>query len=143
MSLESIKEAREKINKLQVELSEQVKLGFHEEAQKLFDQFPGLIGFRWTQYTPYFNDGDPCRFRASTDYPEIAFDEIADEDDPDEKYVEHYAPKESKEPSDVAARGVKEFLCVFDDHDYEEMFGDGVQVTVTAEGIETDDYDHD
>lgn len=28
----------------------------------LFDKYPTLEAIRWEQYTPYFNDGDPCEF---------------------------------------------------------------------------------
>lgn len=33
-------------------------------------------------------------------------------------------------------------LCDMD-REMQSMFGDGVQVTVTASGVETEDYDHD
>ena len=33
-------------------------------------------------------------------------------------------------------------LCSMD-REMQNMFGDGVQVTVTASGVETEDYDHD
>ncbi len=29
----------------------------------LFEANPTILGFRWQQYTPYFNDGEPCVFR--------------------------------------------------------------------------------
>lgn len=33
-----------------------------EAAQALFDNHPELHATGWRQYTPYFNDGDPCSF---------------------------------------------------------------------------------
>jgi len=34
---------------------------------ELFAQAPKLKSVSWTQYTPYFNDGDSCEFSAHTD----------------------------------------------------------------------------
>jgi len=33
-----------------------------ELFQKAFDEIPSLQSIEWTQYTPYFNDGDACVF---------------------------------------------------------------------------------
>ena len=30
--------------------------------KEVFDLFPEITTIRWTQYTPYFNDGDTCEF---------------------------------------------------------------------------------
>ena len=30
-------------------------------------EFPGITASSWTQYTPYFNDGDPCEFHVYAD----------------------------------------------------------------------------
>ena len=53
-------------------ISEQAELQkkFQTEAQKLFkettkeffDKNPDITAFTWVQYTPYFNDGEPCEF---------------------------------------------------------------------------------
>ncbi len=34
----------------------------------LFAAFPGMTAVEWAQYTPYFNDGDPCIFRLNDPY---------------------------------------------------------------------------
>lgn len=41
---------------------------FKEACSLLFDNLPDLKSFGWRQYTPYFNDGDPCVFRAYCKY---------------------------------------------------------------------------
>jgi hypothetical protein len=38
---------------------------------ELFAEAPTLKSFGWTQYTPYFNDGDTCEFGVHIDYPYI------------------------------------------------------------------------
>src|SRR5688572_30748584 len=35
-----------------------IKVAFRD----MFEKHPDLISLRWTQYTPYFNDGDACTF---------------------------------------------------------------------------------
>ncbi len=46
----------------------------------------GIGGFKWHQYTPYFNDGDPCVFSPSA----YNYDE-GDEEDTDDHYMEWFA----------------------------------------------------
>lgn len=40
------------------------KDAINEGAGDLFKKHPKLQQFGWRQYTPYFNDGDPCSFSA-------------------------------------------------------------------------------
>lgn len=35
---------------------------FQEEIRNIQKQYPEMEGVVWTQYTPYFNDGEPCEF---------------------------------------------------------------------------------
>jgi hypothetical protein len=65
------------IEKIKAELAafEKKKQAFVTELRKefptmfteLFAQAPKLKSVSWTQYTPYFNDGDTCEFSANTD----------------------------------------------------------------------------
>ncbi len=50
--------------------------------------------------------------------------------------------EEAPESREVA-RAIKEVLNVFDDDDFENLFGDHVTVIVTAKGAQAEDYDHD
>lgn len=45
--------------KFQENAQEAMKAAF----QEVFDFHPEITAFRWTQYTPYFNDGEECTFR--------------------------------------------------------------------------------
>lgn len=86
----------------QRELEEEMKAA-GEEALKdyfkeIFEQNPDLLAVRWHQYTPYFNDGDPCEFGVGEPYFRIAgFEdendwEYSDEDDDGEYgYVSSYS----------------------------------------------------
>lgn len=93
----------------------------------MFAKYPELKTISWTQYTPYFNDGDPCTFRANTEYPDIN-----DEDIP-------YADK-NRTPMQ---NEVVELLETFDGEELQQMFGDHVRITMTKAGTEIDSYDHD
>lgn len=57
-----LKELRKEERKIQKELGEVAKKAFKVGYKELFEKYPDLKSFSWTQYTPYFNDGDPCYF---------------------------------------------------------------------------------
>jgi hypothetical protein len=81
------------IEKIKAELAafEEKKQAFVTELRKefptmfteLFAQAPKLKSVSWTQYTPYFNDGDTCEFSAHTDDLAINGASHYDEDDED------------------------------------------------------------
>lgn len=63
---DKLKVASEKIDEQRkVQLAENKKL-FMEAVNELFDEHKELMGIRWRQYTPYFNDGDTCVFRVGS-----------------------------------------------------------------------------
>lgn len=136
---------------------------FKQQAKGLFEQFPTLEAFSWTQYTPYFNDGDSCEFSVRNDEPLTKFagqDKlqhnyystkkfVIDTDSaPDKygrqhhKYVEVELTDEQRAANATGA-AVNAFLRQFDEEQYKDMFGDHAQITVTKEGIDVDSYDHD
>lgn len=43
--------------------------------------YPEVTGIAWTQYTPYFNDGEPCVFRAGEPYFCFEGVELSDEEE--------------------------------------------------------------
>lgn len=69
-ALDELRKKRDDINK---QLQEQAKTLFLESAKSVFENHPDLKSFSWTQYTPYFNDGDTCEFSAHTDDPYIQY----------------------------------------------------------------------
>jgi hypothetical protein len=56
--------------------------------------------------------------------------------------VEVDNPEYDKELTE-AVNKVKKFLNLFDEEFYQTQFGDHVKITVTPNGIETEDYDHE
>ena len=114
-----------------------VKEAFLEAYNEVFKKYPNIESFSWTQYTPYFNDGDECTFSAQTEYPQLTF---TDGTEIDINYGEGDADAEVV-AKEIAA--VKTFLAQFDESDYEEMFGDHVRVVVSRKGAKIEGYDHD
>ena len=128
-------ELKQKLADLRTEMQTVAKKYFQDNAKGLFATHSILERFAWTQYTPYFNDGDPCEFSAHVDYPEVNDDE--------EFFYYSDSKKKPTDPFTVAGLAVVEFLKAFSGDDLEEMFGDHCKVTVTREGVEVEEYDHD
>lgn len=140
---------------------------FKDTMKEFFDKNPGITALKWTQYTPYFNDGDECVFRVNDVYftnapaDELenvsAWGEYEGEDETvwvvsnmrhifTSKYYEDEAAKIQ------AAGGVDVDSCnlidkMISSSEMEdimwEMFGDHVQVTATRDGFDITEYEHD
>ena len=65
-----LKELKKEEKKIKKELSGLAKKVFKCGSKELFEKYPDLKSFSWTQYTPYFNDGDPCYFHSYHSDPE-------------------------------------------------------------------------
>lgn len=157
--ISEIKEKQAEIKKLQNELQKRTADIFLSSFKVLFEENPRLKSFGWTQYTPYFNDGDTCTFSANTDYLYINGEHEDDADWSQEKKVISWGTYnrdkrvyegriEQDNPNYIpelanASKKVKKFLGVFDDEFYRRQFGDHVQITITENGITTDNYEHD
>lgn len=172
--MSTLKELLSEINEKRIKLDEELKLisgqFFSEQSKALFEQFPTLKSFSWTQYTPYFNDGDECTFGANTDYPTVRLeavkptededeftDEFEDEDDDyvsiynvektaDGKYIDKYSAsgEEITDQKKIITYEVAQFLQEFQDDAMKMMFGDHVRVTVYRDGsVLQDEYEHE
>jgi len=65
------KDLRAKIAAAKKEMETTAKNLFKEMSSAFFTENPDIMGFGWTQYTPYWCDGDVCTFSANTDYPTV------------------------------------------------------------------------
>jgi hypothetical protein len=140
-------ELQEQIKKLQAEAAEQVK----PLLQQFVQDNPGVSGIRWNQYTPYFNDGETCTFTVHE--PRFQFggqEEGGDYEDgffdlPWDYGSEYYADFRAACPDrDLCekCRSLATELRGMDDA-LLALFGDHVQVTVTKDGVEAEEYEHD
>jgi len=130
-----------------------------EMANDIFDAFPVVRAIQWTQYTPYFNDGDPCYF--SVNEARIALNEDFMESlQASEKQCLYECRDDFMEfsyrlddhPDSPTAKVLKkikkalgEFQGVLNDlsEAMEEAFGDHQQITITRDGVESEEYSHD
>jgi hypothetical protein len=159
---EKLKELKEKQSQIS-DIKKQVldlSSGIFEDFYKyIFEKYPTLESFGWTQYTPYFNDGDTCIFSVNTDYISVN-DEYVDEAKwSSEVNVINWGnwnrelkvyegrveePNPNYDPVLTAASNeITNFLGNFDNDFYLSKFGDHASITVTKDGVDISDYDHD
>jgi hypothetical protein len=136
--------------------TEQRPLSDLEPALRAVLDDPLIVEFGWRQYTPYFNDGDPCVFSPG----ELWFRTTQDEDTSELELWYHPtlgAQRWSaatgthldveRSPDVVATRTRCEKLSALINSDaFDEVlldaFGDHARVTVRRTGISVDFYEH-
>lgn len=132
---------------------------FDDWCKTVFDKYPKVESFGWNQYTPYFMDGETCVFSANTDYISINGDYVDDSEWMGKTVVTNWGtynretkvydgkveiPNEKHDSElESASEDIRKFLQTFDDDFYIRKFGDHSEITVTKEGVEVDDYNHD
>ena len=153
-----IEEQRE----LQAKFQTTAQALFKETTKKFFEGNPGVTAVIWTQYTPYFNDGDTCEF--SVNDPNFTnaneeqlgeftrWGEYEGEDESvwsESSWGFEYAKKNNPNASfeGVDMKSIEKFSKMIQSTEMEDvmkaMFGDHVKVTATREGFNVDDCDHD
>lgn len=137
MATSTVRQIRAEIKKKREELKKAVQDAFTGGIKTYFDEFPDLKAVSWTQYTPHFNDGEPCTFGSQHEWPDFAFGALPEDlDDAD-------AWEESEGKNPAAEKKLLEFLKAFEDDDMLQMFGDHARVIVTRRGVKVREYDHD
>jgi hypothetical protein len=144
--LEEYKQLMQKLDELRSEITDKAEGFIREACQGLFAKYSELECFKWHQYTPYWNDGDPCYFRANVDYPYLTIEgETLNADEL--HYSERWAPQGMSEQEIARAKylsqcadDVVSLLSSIDKDHYEWMFGDHVEVVVRRDGITVSDY---
>jgi hypothetical protein len=138
--LKALKEAYD------TKLSEEGEEAVKELFKELFDKHPQLESVTWRQYTPYFNDGDPCYFRVGEFEANFDGEDYDEEEDEEEEVVEEEAPEEVvEEPVDYDAinDAVYELADELPEEVLEHVFGDHVTITATRDGFDITEYEHD
>ena len=130
-------------------LRKQGKAVLVKALNALFEKYPALYRVRWTQCTPYFNDGDPCDFSSHAEDADINDDDdfgVDDDNDGEcrERDDKCEAAKFTSDEEELACRDeAHTLLKCFSDQDYYHFFGDHMVVDVTRKGVETYEYSHD
>lgn len=126
---------------------------------------PTIVEFGWRQYTPYFNDGEPCTFSAHGTWVRTDADKDADEDELEmwghrtlgkvttewaenpengrrEKSGETYeGPDRARYDRCKALESAVEGGAF--EHVLLDAFGDHANITVRRDGIQVEFYEHD
>lgn len=142
------------MQEVQNTLREQIKGVF----TAFFDAHPEVKTIHWTQYAPYFNDGDECVFSVhephftKTPYRKLDGRDHAWGEDDDgivetrvwdseqRKYVDVELDPELVKDMQTMARIIQ---ADANEGVFRAMFGEHVWVRAHAEGFTVEDYDHD
>ena len=124
-------------------MQEHGKVALIEELRSLLCMHPGLH-LKWQQYTPSFNDGDPCIFRLAGIYLDVPDDDGEEWD----AFDMRHGLGQPDLPSWVTPALSEKFTavtCLLESNEelLQTLFGDGVEVTVNVDGITIDSCDHD
>lgn len=120
----------------------------------IFEKYPDVRAITWTQYTPYFNDGDACVFSVGDMW---ILDEAGYKSWQDDGggYAEEYActrwnynREDYESPlSNEQVDEIEDFLSrlrsTVGDDVFEKMFGDHAEITAEREGFKVEEYRHD
>lgn len=154
-----LREKQEEIRKMKQEMLEASNKIFTDLTKTIFEDHPKLESFGWSQYTPYFNDGETCTFSVNTDYIYINGQPADEADWINETKITNYGTW-NREKRQYEGRievanldydpelakitdEVKEFLSNFDEDFFLSQFGDHAEITITAEGVSVDECEHD
>lgn len=123
-----------------------VKPALKEAFVELKTAVPSLIGVRWRQYTPHFNDGDECIFRVNEPYFQLDTPDTKPEDsDYEDGFYGIWLLENKKLTTAKTVKVFEKFESTL--NGIEEMLklslGDHAMVTVTESGIEVEEYEHD
>lgn len=103
--------------------------------EKVFKEHPHLESFSWTQFTPHYNDGDPCVFSARRGIIWLDGKGPYDEVDLDL----HDLGEEDK----ARWGAVFEFLDGISNADFLAAFGDHCKVTLYRDNTAVEPYKHE
>lgn len=126
---EKFESFKKQVEDLRMKLQETGEQFLLEHFKETFNKHQNLKEVRWTQYTPYFNDGEECTFRSNHEWADI-------------EGVDGELDYDSKEYKEIK-ENIREFLSQFDDELLRNLFGDHVEIIVTKEGISVEEYEHE
>jgi hypothetical protein len=96
---QALKDLTEETKRLQKQIEERGKAALLDASKALLDQFPAVQKIYWTQYTPYFNDGEACYFRVNSVHALMKNPE---------KQAKYEAEKRSHEDKQATAKALSE-----------------------------------
>lgn len=146
-----IREAKTKVKNGKKTLNFWVEQLLYSKAKELFDKNQNLDYITWTQYTNYFNDGEPCYFSIQPLRFRLKDQEkILEEFDYDEISIENYQYpdgfRELEEYQDLINQiDIIDTLLHENQPTIKRIFGDHAEISINHKGnLEVTDFsDHD
>lgn len=149
---------------LGIPISGTIVRGEHSVPQRPLEEFTPLIqavlddenvsAFGWQQYTPYFNDGEPCVFGANGLWAAPQGRSRSEDEDPYEStfHVEYgsiwggYRNEIAPELEDTRER-LRTLNTAIERGEFDDVlldaFGDHAEITVRRDGITVESYSHE
>lgn len=143
---ESLNTIKKVIDDAQATVKAQGQTALKEAFGELFATHPTLKQVKWQQYTPYFNDGDECRFGVHEFYSSIegVVSKYGEDADGGAGYVSSWDLEgEAKEKAAPVLSAVTELARLIPKDVMLAAFGDHVEVVATRDGFTVNDYQHD
>ena len=164
--MNKFKEMQSEMASVRAKFQEQAQEMFKEVTKEVFEKNPVITAIIWTQYTPYFNDGDPCKFSVHEPYftnaNEEQMEDIAswgDYEGEDQSVFSEGAwilagesdyAVERRKGMDLQGcdfESLNTFNKMMQSSEMKDvmlaMFGDHVRVVATRDGFDVEDHDHD
>jgi hypothetical protein len=142
-----INNAVARLNEIFAEVKTISSTVINDMGRSLLEKYPHIKTIFWTQYTPGFNDGDPCEFGVYGPYftttpwedVDTGYEDSEDVYENEELLIRSDGNGNAELEADIKAFG--EVFSMIRDH-LESTFGSyGAFVRIHAGGIETEDYD--
>jgi len=167
-TLQALEETKAQIAALKEQAREQMQALLKHGISTVWEEYGDIVAeFGWDQYTPYFNDGDPCEFGRGEIY-------IIGTQDTDDFYgdfrnqikwgeagvfgnysdvnkadkIRGWGDNAKRNPDyDPRYAEAKDYIYglvdALDNDILYDLFGDHVTVQIKPDGIETEEYCHD
>ena len=137
-------------NKMKEEFQKKAQAAFKEVFKEFWEQHPNVKAVVWHQYTPYFNDGEPCYFGVGelSGLSQVSYDQWVEDGGWAEEYglSPYNKPTEEDNITEEEVKSAYEALNQLQklpDDIYLDMFGDHVQIIATPSGFEVEEFSHD
>ena len=130
----------------------QAQTALKQSFSDFFSANPTITSINWTQYTPYFNDGEECYFTVYDMYFNVKnLDAPEDQEasgDEDEGYSTYFWDNNGKNVDPVpderkAFKKFSELVRTLPDEIFLDAFGNHVKMVATAEGFNVEEYEHE
>lgn len=135
------------------EMQKELQESFNGFVREFFENNPDIKSIVWTQYTPYFNDGEPCVFNVndptysnSIDGEDVTpWGEYLGEEEGIWAHQGTWGVDKTNQAHLIEAmENFSKVICSTAMEDVMiAMFGDHVKVVCTPDGFDVIDYDHD